>query len=195
VKRSVTRINPTSDAMNDLPSQDPDPVALWLSVSRSPDANVAALRKTVLQRTTRILRHRRWARRVAVAAALAACYAAGVASMYWLRAPARAEVIIVEKTAEPAPSPPATVPRKAEPSAVDLEWLAVESPDKRVEFYRRAGDRYLAESNDTEAALRCYRQMLNTGSEKDLLIAADDNWLLMALKDARLKEKLDAKSN
>jgi hypothetical protein len=181
--------------MNDLPAQDPDPFAHWLAVSRSPDAEVAALRQTVLQRTKRILRHHRWTRRAAVAAALAACYAAGVALMYWLRPPAAAEVIIVEKSPEPAPAPPATEPREAEPSAVALEWQAVESSEKRVELYRRAGDRYLAESNDLEAALRCYRQMLNAGSEKDLLNSPDDNWLLMALKDARLKEKVYAKSN
>jgi hypothetical protein len=191
----VKRINPTSDFMNDLPAQDPDPLAPWLAVSRSPDADVAALRQTVLKRTTRILRHRRWSRRAAIAAALAACYAAGVASTYWLRPTAPAEVIIVEKSPEPAPSPAATAPHEAEPSAIALEWQAVESPNKRVELYRLAGDRYLVESNDMEAALRCYRQMLNAGSEKDLVISPDDNWLLMALKDARLKEKLDAKSN
>jgi hypothetical protein len=184
--------------MTDLSSSDPDPLAEWLTVSCSPDDNVAALRQTVLQGTTRVLRRRRWARRAAVVAGLAACYAAGMASMYWLTPLTPPQVVIVEKIPEttPAPPPPTLqVPRETESSAVALEWEAVESPDKRVECYRRAGDQYLAESNDTESALRCYRQMLNAASNDDLAISPDDNSLLMALKSARLKEKRNAKPN
>jgi hypothetical protein len=180
--------------MNDLPAQDPDPVAAWLAVARSPNANFAALCQTVLHRTTSILRRRRWSRRASIVAGLAGCYAAGLASMYFVRAPTPAEMIIVEKAPDPTQTP-LLAPRETDVSAVSLEWRAVESSDKRVEFYRRAGDRYLAESNDTEAAMRCYRLMLNAASNTEMTISPDDNWLLMALKDARLKEKLNAKPN
>ena len=38
------------------------------------------------------------------------------------------------------------------------------------------------------------RQMLDAGNQEELVISADDNWLLMALKKARLEEKNHAKN-
>jgi len=181
--------------MNDLPPLEPDPLTQWLAVSNSPKADVDGLRQSVLRRTTGVLRRRRWLRRGAVVIALSACYLAGAATMRMLPPPPTVLTVVVEKSG--APVPPAAndeaLPRETEPRAVALEWNALDHPETKVESYRRAGDRYLAESNDVQAAVRCYKQMLDAGTEKDWTISPDDSWLLMALKEARQKENLDAK--
>jgi hypothetical protein len=180
--------------MNNPSHLDHDPLAAWLTVSRP---HASALRAKVFNRTSRILRRRRWLRRAAVVAALAACYGAGVATMHWFTPATTVVTVVVEKTGELEPAPIPTSPplKETEPPAAAMEWNALDHPEKKVEYYRRAGDRYLTESNDVQAAARCYKQMLDAGSEQDLVIAPDDNWLLMALKEARQKEKLDAKAN
>jgi hypothetical protein len=184
--------------MNELPPLEPDPLTLtqWLAVSRSSTAEVEALRRAVLHRTTRVLRRLCWLRRGAVVIALSACYLAGAATMRLLTPPS-VVTVVVDKPGEPAPPAPNVepLPHETEPRALALEWDALDHPEKKVESYRRAGDRYLAESNDVQAAVRCYKQMLDAGTEKDWIIAPDDNWLLMALKEARQKENLDAKRN
>jgi hypothetical protein len=182
--------------MNEPPPLEPDPLTQWLAVSNSPEADADGLRQAVLHRTTRVVRRRRWLRRVAVVIALSACYLAGVATMRLLTPPPSVVTVVVERPGESAP--PAIVeplPHETEPRAVALEWNALDHPEAKVESYRRAGDRYLAESNDVQAAVRCYKQMLDAGTEKDWTISPDDNWLLMALKEARQKENLDAKRN
>jgi hypothetical protein len=183
--------------MNDLPPLEPDPLTQWLAVSNSPKADVDALRQSILRRTTRVLHRRRWLRRGAVVIGLFACYLAGVATMRLLTPPPSVVTVVVEKPGEPVlPAPNVDpLPRETEPRAVALEWNALDHPETKVESYRRAGDRYLAESNDLQAAVRCYKQMLDAGTEKDWTISPDDNWLLMALKEARQKENLDAKRN
>jgi len=153
-----------------------------------------ALRSQVLARTKRVLRVRRWTRRFAVVLVLAACYAAGLATMHWLAPAAPAVPIYVEKAPEEPPAPQAQEPV---PSPSDMEWQLLDHPNQpqQVALYREAGDRYLAEANDPESALRCYRRMLDVGSDADLAISPDDNWLLMAAKAERQKEKRDAKAN
>jgi hypothetical protein len=186
-----------SKVMNEQPPLEPDPLAPWLAVSRLPEAEVAALRQAVFHRTTRVLWRRRWLRRGAVVVALSACYIAGAATMRLLTPPPSVVTVVVKEPGEPAPLAPNVEPPppEKEPTAVAMEWDALDHPEKKVEFYRRAGDRYLAESNDMQAAVRCYKQMLDAGTDQDLIIAPDDNWLLMALKEARQKEKFDAKRN
>ncbi len=139
--------------------------------------------------------------RVAVwAAALAACYVAGVLTMFWL-APRRVEVVRVQAppAAAPAPAsqsqptPPTPAPPAAPASAVALEWKAFDADKPRPDLYRQAGDRYLQEDADPASALRCYGQSLNGASDKDLAISPDDDYLLMVVKEARLKEKDHAK--
>jgi hypothetical protein len=73
-----------------------------------------------------------------------------------------------------------------------LEVMAAQAPDERAELYRQAGDRYLEAEADPEAALRCYGRSLDAGGAEGLTVALDDNWLLMAIKDARRRES-DAK--
>jgi len=186
-----------SEVMNEQPPLEPDTVTPWLGVSRLPEAEVGVLRQAVFDRTTRVLRRRRWLRRGAVALALCACYIAGAATVHLLTPPPSVVTVVVKEPGAPAlPVPNVAPPRpEEEPTAVAMEWDALDHPEKKVESYRRAGDRYLTESNDVQAAVRCYKQMLDAGTEQDLVIAPDDNWLLMALKEARQKEKFDAKRN
>src|SRR6516164_9419532 len=52
-----------------------------------PVAAADQLRKALWRQTTGVLRRRRWRRRVGLAAALAACYGAGLLTMKWLPGP------------------------------------------------------------------------------------------------------------
>src|SRR5947209_1802655 len=76
----------------------------------------------------------------------------------------------------PAPEAPPPPPAPGPASAVALEWQAFDG--ERRDLYRQAGDRYLREDEDPEAALRCYGQALNGASDKDLAISPDDDYLL-----------------
>ena len=151
-----------------------------------------ALRRRLLERTTRTVRGRRRLRIVVWAAALAACYILGLLTMLWL-APRRVEVVrVVEPPPSPAPAPGAPPPAQppAPTSAVALELKAFD--ERRPDLHRQAGDQY-AHEDDPASALRCYGQSLNGASDKDLAISPDDDYLLMIVKEARQKEKNDAK--
>jgi hypothetical protein len=91
-----------------------------------------------------------------------------------------------------SPAPPLEQDPLA-PAAV-IERVAAASEARRAHFFRRAGDRYLEDEGDMEAALRCYTQALDSSKPEDLMISANDNWLLMALKKARLEENGHAKN-
>ena len=147
------------------------------------------LREAVFAQTARILRRRRLVRRFAHAAALAACFVAGLLTAEWRRpiAPPRERVIVTI-----APSPISTPPA-AEPA--ELERLAKRSPERRGDLFRRAGDLYATEQGDLSSALRCYSESLDASDEKALTISTNDHWLLMAIKDARQKEKKDARTS
>jgi hypothetical protein len=169
-----------------------------------PPAGTEKLRRSLLDRTTRVLRRRRRVRQLSYIMALAVCYAAGLLTMrLGMGSPRveRPEMVQgpagpAKPMAPPAPAPPSVPPSRLEPEApaLVLEWKAVDSREKRPDLYRRAGDRYLEEESDVESALRCYRGALDSGSEEDLTISEDDNWLLMALKEAKQKEKRHAHS-
>src|SRR5438105_9483148 len=152
-----------------------------------PQETDSRLREAVFGQTARILRRRRLLRRLAHAAALAACFVAGLLTAEWRRpvAPPRERVIVTV-----APSP-VSAPPAAEPA--DLERLAKRSPERRGDLFRRAGDLYATEQGDLSSALRCYSESLDAGNEKALTISTNDHWLLMAIKDARQKEKKDAR--
>jgi hypothetical protein len=148
--------------------------------------DVSPLQRGLLERTTRALRRRHWLRRLGWAAALAACYAAGVLTMALRPTP--------PSPVPPRPVDPPTTAGPSKPSAVDLEWTALEDPDLQPAPYRQAGDRYLTEEADLQAALRCYGAALDRGGAAALAVDCDDSWLMILIKDAREKEKTDAKS-
>lgn len=179
--------------MHDIFSREPDPLEGMLYPP--PPSENELLRQAVYAQTQRALRRRRRWRQGAYAASLLLSFASGLVAM-WMVLPMR-------NASKDSPSPVPLVaaeketPRASEgpvdDSALAAEWTAFDSTEHRAELYRKAGDRYMEEENDPLSALRSYGNALDNGTEQDLAISSDDNWLLMAIKDARLKEKKDAK--
>lgn len=58
-------------------------------------------------------------------------------------------------------------------------------------LYREAGDRFLADRNDSPQATRCYRLYLMRAGPAALTVTADDSWLLIALKQDRREANRD----
>ncbi|HEV3258580.1 MAG TPA: hypothetical protein VG013_17020 [Gemmataceae bacterium] len=188
--------------MDHTPDSGPDGIDDFLEKGL-PLAGGEHLRPALLTATTRVIRRRQRVRQIGLLAALAACYAAGLMTVRLAMPPPQAhELERVQETPRPVdktgPVPaPAVRPSQAErhAPALTVEWQAVDSRVKRPDLFRRAGDRYLEEAGDFQSAVRCYRSALHDGAEEDLTISVDDNWLLMALKQAKEREKRHAKSN
>src|SRR5438105_1568386 len=113
------------------------------------------LREAVARASGRVLRRRRWLRHSRRAGALAACYAAGLVTM-WLcsRTPLPPQPEVVQR--EPAPPraivPPAGVdPYGRDPPELLERWAVQASGERRMDLYRRAGDGFL-EREDVLAA-------------------------------------------
>jgi hypothetical protein len=164
--------------MNDHP--EPDPVAdLLRPQSAEPDPT---FRQRLLRRTRRAVRRRAWLKRVALAVGLAACFAVGGVTTDLFLAP--------RHPADPKPelivTPPAA---EQEPTAIVLEDRAVQSGGERAALFQQAGERYLRDEDDLRAAVRCYGHALDTGTDANLSIRPEDDWLLMALKHARQEER------
>ncbi len=181
-------------------SREPDPIEAMLRPPSRPDSDT--LRESVYAQTMRVLRRRRRLRQFAYAASFLLSFAAGAGVMRMTaRTDSSGQVEIGARRARgvsPLISPSqlgADAPRSPTPedSALDEEWIAFDSADRRSELYRKAGDRYIKDENDLQSALRCYSNSLDDGTEQNLAISSDDNWLLMAIKDARQKEKNHAK--
>jgi hypothetical protein len=191
--------------MNDIHDEGCDPL-----LTPRPPAEAPALKQLILDQTTGVLRKRRVTRRVLLGVALAACYAAGVLTpQLWPSAGPTttdrvAELAKADKQhpLKPPASPPVpptqdeppTEPAELPPPALERS-LTLVNPEQRAALYRQAGDRYLEEANDVESALRCYRRSLDESADADLTISPDDNWLLMAVKNARMEEKRHALTN
>jgi hypothetical protein len=168
--------------MSEIPERRPDSLDELLTPPVGQLGDV--VRRDMLARTTRVLRRRRRVSQLTRLACLAACYVAGMLTVYDFR----------PETSPPAPRPiaPSTSPSRAGTSALALEWRAIDHPEQAGTAYRAAGDRYLAENADPGAAARCYGSALSAGPAEDLTIDPNDSWLMMAIKDARQKEARDA---
>jgi len=182
--------------------QIPDPVEQFL---HTPVAGTAPLRlqQQLLSQTLRSLRWKRRRRSAVWIGLVAAGFLAGAMCTHLLNAPAPDEkqqqtkrpVVPVEKPDDVRRPLENKVGPSPATNAVALEWTAFDEPERHGDLYRKAGDLYVQENQDYEAALRCYTQALDANSEENLTIAPDDNWLIMALKEARKKEKAHAKKN
>jgi hypothetical protein len=72
--------------------------------------------------------------------------------------------------------------------------VAVANPSA-YQSWRHIGDHYLGDTGDISLAVAGYSQALDLATEEERTISpGQDNWLLMALKDARTKEKEHARS-
>jgi hypothetical protein len=133
--------------------------------------------------TLPVLRRQHRLRRLGGAGVLLAAYAAGLLTVLACRPP------VVEPPVARGPSPAPAVAKPApRPPARDLEWQAVDEPDSAAELYRQAGDQHLVESNPADA-VRCYGNALDAGKAEDLEVSSEDSWLLIAIKQARKKER------
>ena len=181
------------------PQPEMDPIESLLLQS-SQEGN-EQLRLLIQQKTLAVIRRRRWLSRGSWLAGSAACYAAGILTMWlWLKPEAQQQVAIasdrdaagqVDSAPTPAETKPATQAQPPE-TALAMEWQALDSPERRPDLFRLAGDKYL-EDNNIESATRCYRGALKDASDKDLKVSVNDNWLLMSLKQAKQEEKRYAK--
>jgi len=179
-------------------SENPDPLHELLRPETSVPAPI--WKDTLREQTTHTLRWRRRGRHLTMIAALAACFLAGVLTTRLFSSPQIVhEIEYVSAPAESKPdtlAPPSEKPTKEEKlTALALEWQAAESPDRSAELNRLAGDRYVEEENDLESAVRCYKRFLAECTREELEITPKDNWLLVTLKNARLEERRNAKSN
>jgi hypothetical protein len=143
-----------------------------------------AASERIFGRTLGVLRRRRWLRRAGWAISLAACFAAGVTVTLAMQPAPKTVTLIVERE-KPLPTP-ATATPEPQPAPFVAE-------SDRPRALRQAGDRLLADE-DPLAAVHCYTRALDADND-ELTITTDDSWLLLAIKDARLKEKRDAKTN
>ena len=179
-----------------------DPIEGLLCHDSSGEIN-DSLRHVIQEKTLGVLRRRRWLRRGGWLAGLAACYAAGILTM-WMRPASEVNRTVAiapnpnarpqVNDAPPAPEPQNPANDQPTESALALEWKALDSTKKRPDLFRLAGDMYL-QDNDLESATRCYRGALEDASDQDLKISVADNWLLMSLKQAKQEEKRYAKLN
>ena len=174
--------------MHDIFSREPDPLEGMLRPPSVPPES-DAIRQAVYARTRNVLRQRRFVRQFAYAAGLLVSFAAGLLVMRVTTRPATVPDLPAHSASKDESQPPNEPPPLLGESALAREWRAFDSDDRRSELYRQAGDAYMEGEFDPQSALRCYTNALEHGTKQDLTISADDNWLLMAIKDARQKEK------
>lgn len=160
---------------------------------------VSALKQRLLVETTVYVRSRRRRRRAALVAGWVASFALGALAMLWWRAlpppsSGLAQNNLARESSQPMP-PEEIAPPTSEAFALAKEWEAFDSTKNRAALFFEAGDRYLAESNDMQSALRCYRQALDASTARELAISANDNWLVTVLKESRQKERNHAQAN
>jgi hypothetical protein len=171
-----------------------DSLDAMLVASIRPEAD-DGLRGAVLMQTIGVMRRRRRLKRCALAASLLCCYLAGITTVEIWR-PGGGEVVRAVTEAPTAkPRPRNVAPQKSPKSTKPKIDQVAAAPPSGFESWRRIGDHYLRESDDVATAVAGYSRALDLASDKDLVISpGKDNWLLMALKDARAKERRHAYS-
>ncbi|HVX12959.1 MAG TPA: hypothetical protein VHC22_17380 [Pirellulales bacterium] len=166
----------------------------------------AGLRAALLEKTGRLVRRRARHRRLRQGAGWALAYAAGIATAWfiWSHEPANVPRAGEQATARSEPIPPAenpaAAPRRvaaATPRPGETDDLSSLSPEElrgrvagaprpeQIRLLRLAGDRYLFGQADLDAALDCYRQIIELTPRGELARQqTDDSWLLAELKSS-----------
>jgi hypothetical protein len=145
------------------------------------------LKAAIREQTTRVLRRRRRLRQLGFVGMAAACYAAGLATMWTLLPRPTATVdsptqpLVIADSRNPSP------PDEKTPVRPDLYEFQAQTapPAERAAQLREAGDLYLEQSNDYANALRCYTQAFDAADPQALEYSPDDNWLVMGIKNTR----------
>lgn len=179
----------------------PEPDDLSDLLAPKPGAESPALRDELFRRTTRALRVRRWARSAAklvvAAALLVSAFALGRSSAP--RGPdVMPAVLRVEFVAVPVPVP--VLPESPELPPTARTARALEQDAEQADgmasarLYREAGDAFLSVESDHANAARCYRLFLARAGDAGRSLEVNDSWLLVSLKNAAFKEKIDAEA-
>jgi tetratricopeptide (TPR) repeat protein len=172
--------------MSNMPA--PDDLEALLTPNASPAT--VGLREQLQRRTAGTVRRRLWLRRGQLVFALAACYLAGMVTIDLMRS--RPEPVAVGVLHTVPQKMVVIVPAEA-PRAVEMRAEQAEPPEQ-AQVYFAAGKRYATEAGDWDSALRCYRNALDADPKQAEHIDPDhDDWLTMALKLDRQKEKENAK--
>ena len=174
--------------MSDLDEQEPlmEPSEkLCAEMLARPEAG-REFREALLERTCSAVRSRPRRRRLLVAGCVCLAYMAGIATVtLWTRGPAEAPGTWATQIAHTE----TLVDTPDEPESL-LARVPEVSRSEQIRLLSRAGDLYLAQRDDVERALYCYRQVLELTPSSQLLAAdQDDSWLLASLKLARTQEK------
>jgi len=155
----------------------------WLAGPISHAPSNTALRDAVVQQTASVLRRRRQAKPVGIAAALVCCYLSGLLTMSLVRN-VNSSATVATATAPLAPGSAAEPRHDNAVRPADL--LEPAPPEIKLTPYdrlRKLGDRQLADETDIPGAIRTYRQAMQVASADELALSLDhDTWLLMALK-------------
>jgi hypothetical protein len=134
-------------------------------------------RATVMALTLAVVRRRRRMRRVASIVAVAAAYAVGLATPRLLDGARAAPADPIQGAAHQARS------LSKSPRDFESQAAAAAAPSERASLLKAAGDRYLSDLGDVEAALGCYRETLELTPAADRRrFDPNDTWLLGALK-------------
>jgi hypothetical protein len=178
--------------MPDDSQNDPLDAAFGFLDIKSTDNN---LRGAVLAQTLGVVRRRRRMKRCAFAAGLLGCYLAGITTMglLWSNANAsNSSQADQSMTAEQSPQnviPSSSAPAIPEKSQSSAKLSGFES-------WRRFGDNYLRETGDISLAVAGYSNAINRATDEELTSSSgQDNWILKALKNERIKERNHACSD
>lgn len=150
-----------------------------------------ALREKLFLQTSSHLRRRARVRMLGRIVGVIAAFAGGMLLMSFLREPIPVGQIVVVQSVEVKPPGEEMPVRQLTPAQVELEAEQALAKQDSIRLFREAGDRFLREEQNLEAALRCYRNFLDDATASDLALADSDTWLLTSLKNARRKEIID----
>ena len=166
-----------------------DPLAAALGADKHLRATDDRLRAAVFAQTVGVLRGRRRLKRCTLAAGLLTCYLAGIMTMSIFCTGREQDRPTAPPPALAAhPQRPASPPRHQSPRSEE-QYAAAKKPSG-FESWRRIGDHYLHDTGDVSLAVAGYSEAINLASAEERRISpGQDNWLMMALKDARLKER------
>ncbi len=149
------------------------------------------LREALLNRTTRRIRLQHRLRHVRMAGLFSLVFVGGMAAATALFGPRQAERLVVVhvpvEVEKPSPAPAAPAQRLS-PAEIELQAERTLARNESSRLFREAGDRYLREEANLEAALRCYRNFLDEADEVNMALTDTDTWLLTSLKNDRRKE-------
>jgi hypothetical protein len=180
-------------------SESPDDLADLLSppaADSSPE-----FRDSLLRLTEGRLSRARWVHRGARGVAAASLLVVGGLSG-WFARPERERTIelpgavhtVVVPVPVPVPEHPPSASASLTAAAAEIQAEQQDDTITAANLYRQAGDSFLREQ-DYANATRCYRLFLARAGDSALALDSADSWLLVSLKNAAFREKIDVTKN